>query len=374
MEGNATEFAATMLAFTVALVPLTGIMTIVTPFLMRRGEVFAVTVPDTAAHDPYLRRLKRCYALIMSALTAVLTAVGAFGAFTGDAGLALAVLCVGMLLLCVGSYGLMLYFRAKVQSYKKEQGWQASARESVAVVGDAPVPRAVSLKWNLLYLPVIAVTLAIGAVGYAQMPDLIPQHMNFQGEVTEYMEKTPFTILVPALIVAFVAACMAFAHWTILRSKRPSNPSAPATSALAYGMFARAQSILLVAGGLALSLLGPVMELSFIGVIGLEQAGVFVVALALVIVVGSIVISLVYGQGGSRVFSRMAASERLLADDDEHWKLGVFYYNPDDASLFLPERFGIGWTTNWARPAVWAIMLAGLVLTVAFVVVVMMLM
>ena len=374
MEGNATEFAATMLAFTVALVPLTGIMTIVTPFLMRRGEVFAVTVPDTAAHDPYLRRLKRCYALIMSALTAVLTAVGAFGAFTGDAGLALAVLCVGMLLLCVGSYGLMLYFRAKVQSYKKEQGWQASARESVAVVGDAPVPRAVSLKWNLLYLPVIAVTLAIGAVGYAQMPDLIPQHMNFQGEVTEYMEKTPFTILAPALIVAFVAACMAFAHWTILRSKRPSNPSAPATSALAYGMFARAQSILLVAGGLALSLLGPVMELSFIGVIGLEQAGVFVVALALVIVVGSIVISLVYGQGGSRVFSRMAASERLLADDDEHWKLGVFYYNPDDASLFLPERFGIGWTMNWARPAVWAIMLAGLVLTVAFVVVVMMLM
>lgn len=374
MEGNATEFAATMLAFTVALVPLTGIMTIVTPFLMRRGEVFAVTVPDTAAHDPYLRRLKRCYALIMSALTAVLTAVGAFGAFTGDAGLALAVLCVGMLLLCVGSYGLMLYFRAKVQSYKKEQGWQASARESVAVVGDAPVPRAVSLKWNLLYLPVIAVTLAIGAVGYAQMPDLIPQHMNFQGEVTEYMEKTPFTILVPALIVAFVAACMAFAHWTILRSKRPSNPPAPATSALAYGMFARAQSILLVAGGLALSLLGPVMELSFIGVIGLGQAGVFVVALALVIVVGSIVISLVYGQGGSRVFSRMAASERLLADDDEHWKLGVFYYNPDDASLFLPERFGIGWTMNWARPAVWAIMLAGLVLTVAFVVVVMMLM
>ena len=371
MEGNATEFAATMLAFTVALVPLTGIMTIVTPFLMRRGEVFAVTVPDTAAHDPYLRRLKRRYALLMATLTAVLTAVGAFGAFTGDAGLALAVLCVGMLLLCIGSYGLMLYFRSKVRSYKKEQGWQASARESVAVVGDAPVPRAVSLKWNLLYLPVIAVTLAIGAVGYAQMPDLIPQHMNFQGEVTEYMEKTPFTILVPALIVAFVAACMAFAHWTILRSKRPSNPSAPATSALAYGMFARAQSILLVAGGLALSVLGPVMELSFIGVIGLEQAGVFVVALALVIVVGSIVVSLVYGQGGSRVFSRMAASERLLADDDEHWKLGVFYYNPDDASLFLPERFGIGWTMNWARPAVWAIMLAGLVLTVAFVAAVM---
>ena len=129
-------------------------------------------------------------------------------------------------------------------------------------------------------------TLAIGAVGYAQMPDLIPQHMNFQGEVTEYMEKTPFTILVPALIVAFVAACMAFAHWTILRSKRPSNPSAPATSALAYGMFARAQSVMLVGMGLLVSLLGPVIQLTFLGVLSMAQALVpigVVVAVILVI-------------------------------------------------------------------------------------------
>lgn len=123
-----------------------------------------------------------------------------------------------------------------------------------------------------------------------------------------------------------------------------------------------------MAGGLALSLLGPVMELAFIGVIGLAQAGVFVVALALVMVVGSLAISLVYGQGGARVFARMSASDKLLADDDEHWKLGVFYFNPDDPSLFLPERFGIGWTMNWARPAVWAIMAGGFLLTVAFVV------
>ena len=133
-------------------------------------------------------------------------------------------------------------------------------------------------------------------------------------------------------------------------------------------MFARAQSILLVVGGLILSLLGPVMELAFIGVIGIAEAGVFVVVLALALVVGSIVISVVYGQGGARVFARMGGSEKLLADDDEHWKLGVFYFNPDDPSLFLPERFGIGWTMNWGRPAVWAIMAGGFVLTVAFVV------
>ena len=51
----------------------------------------------------------------------------------------------------------------------------------------------------------------------------------------------------------------------------------------------------------------------------------------------------------------------------------MFYCNPDDASLFLPERFGVGWTLNWARPAVWAIVAGGFMVTAAFVVAVMLL-
>ena len=90
--------------------------------------------------------------------------------------------------------------------------------------------------------------------------------------------------------------------------------------------------------------------------------------LCIPIVVGSIALSVVYGQAGSRVFKRMQGDVPLLADDDEHWKLGLFYVNHDDASLFLPERFGIGWTMNFARPATWAIILGGVAVTAAFVV------
>ena len=46
---------------------------------------------------------------------------------------------------------------------------------------------------------------------------------------------------------------------------------------------------------------------------------------------------------------------RLASDDDAHWKAGIFYVNRNDPSLFLPERFGIGWTMNWGRPGAWAI-------------------
>ena len=170
------------------------------------------------------------------------------------------------------------------------------------------------------------------------------------------------------LFEAFLAACLTFSHWSILRSKRPVDPSAPSASALAYGLFARAQSIFLLVVGLGLSGgIGILFLLSSAGFIGLGQAGAIIVLLTVPVVLGSIALSVVYGQAGSRVFMRMQGGSELLMDDDEHWKLGIFYFNRDDASLFLPERFGIGWTINLARPAAWAIMVGFLILTAAFI-------
>ena len=369
MEGNATEFAATMLAFTVALVPLTGIMTIVTPFLMRRGEVFAVTVPSSAQRDPYLRSLKRRYALIMGAVTAVLTAAGVAAALAMNEAAIMVVLLVGTLGLLLGGYALMLRYRAKTKAYKREQGWEAQVQETVAVVGEADAPRAIALSWNLLYVPVILVTVAIAVVGYPHMPDMIPMHASFDGTVNRWEPKSPGIVAFPVIIQVFMAGCIMFSHWTILKSKKWAEPGAPATSALAYGLFARAQSVFLLVSGLLLTGgLGILFELSSMELVSLGQAAFFVMLLAMPIVVGSLVIGVVYGQAGSRVFKRMQGSDALLADDDEHWKFGIFYVNPDDLAFVLPERFGVGWTFNYARPVTWVIVVGGFLVTVAFIV------
>jgi len=36
--------------------------------------------------------------------------------------------------------------------------------------------------------------------------------------------------------------------------------------------------------------------------------------------------------------------------DKKYWKLGLFYFNREDKALFLPKRFGIGITFNFAHP------------------------
>lgn len=31
------------------------------------------------------------------------------------------------------------------------------------------------------------------------------------------------------------------------------------------------------------------------------------------------------------------------------WKWGIIYYNPDDSTVIVPKRTGIGWTFNYAH-------------------------
>ena len=78
-------------------------------------------------------------------------------------------------------------------------------------------------------------------------------------------------------------------------------------------------------------------------------------------------VSVVYGQNGARLLTRMSEADSMPSDDDRYWKLGIFYYNPDDASLFLPERFGIGWTLNWGRRAAWALLIGDIAVVVLFI-------
>ncbi len=40
----------------------------------------------------------------------------------------------------------------------------------------------------------------------------------------------------------------------------------------------------------------------------------------------------------------------------EHWKLLVFYFNPDESRLFVAKRSGLPLTLNFARPMAWAIL------------------
>src|SRR5437588_2693953 len=42
-------------------------------------------------------------------------------------------------------------------------------------------------------------------------------------------------------------------------------------------------------------------------------------------------------------------TDDVFRDDDRYWYAGFFYNNPDDPALFVPKRFGLGWTMNFGH-------------------------
>lgn len=363
-----SEVQAIMLIL-VAFIPLVGLTMALTPRLQPRGEVFSVSVPTSAWDDPRIRRLMNRYVAIVIAATVLFTVAALALCLMGNAEASLAVVVVASLALMVIGYGLILRYRAKVQGLKRACGWAAQSQQHVATIGEGveQAPRPISLAWNWLYVPLVALTAAVVAVGYGSMPDAVPMHVDVSGNVTDMAPKSPMVAAFPVALEVFLAAVFAFCHWMVLRSKKGLEPGRPASSSWAYGMFAYAQTAFLLVMGLACTAAcGLGMALAMIGIVSMGVAVAVIIGVALLCVVGDLIVGVKYGQSGSRVF-RMEASDTLLSDDDRFWKLGMLYCNPDDASLFLPKRSGIGWTVNWGRPAVWALVVALVLFGAAFI-------
>ena len=370
----------TLMVFLIAIVFLSGAILAATPWFMKKNECFAVTIPESAQADVRFLAFRKRYAAAVLAVTLICAvALGvvsdvvlgkmssATDAASLNAILAAAIVATATIPL-IASFALMLHYRKKVKAIKREEGWKAERDEAVALIGFEEAPAPPSLAWNVVYVPIVLITLALGLALYPSTPDLVPTHIDFAGNVNQWTPKGPALIAFPLLVEVFMAACFIFSHWMTIRSKKDVDPARPAISAYAYGAFARAECILLlVSGSVLTAVLGIVMILMMTETLSMLVTMVLIIVATLVFVGAMIAFSVVYGQSGSRLVKRLEENGGIIADNDEHWKAGIFYWNKGDASLILPKRFGVGWTMNWARPAAWVIVGGFTLASIAFV-------
>ena len=370
----------TLMVFLIAIVFFSGAILAATPWFMKKNECFAVTIPESAQADVRFLAFRKRYAaavlvvtLICSVALGVVSNVvlgkmsSATDAASLNAILAAAIVAAATIPL-IASFALMLHYRKKVKAIKREEGWRAERDEAVALIGFEEAPAPPSLAWNVVYVPIVLITLALGLALYPSTPDLVPTHIDFAGNVNQWTPKGTALIAFPLLVEVFMAACFIFSHWMTIRSKKDVDPARPAISAYAYGAFARAECILLlVSGSVLTAVLGIVMILMMTETLSMLVTMVLIIVATLVFVGATIAFSVVYGQSGSRLVKRLEENGDIIADNDEHWKAGIFYWNKGDASLILPKRFGVGWTMNWARPAAWVIVGGITLASIAFV-------
>lgn len=150
-------------------------------------------------------------------------------------------------------------------------------------------------------------------------------HWNMQFEADGFAPRSPLGVALP-LLVGLAVCLMLLAMQAGIRRSAPDGPlRAFALRTLVIGEYF---SALVCCGVLAASVTGgrllkPLLVLSFAGVLAL----------------------LTY------VWTSARSIPREQARNPSGWRGGLFYVDREDPALFVPKRYGLGYTFNYGHPA-----------------------
>ncbi len=342
-------------------IDLVAIIFAFTPYYIRKTDAFGVSVPEEQYDHPRLAAMRAAFRnkvlAVGLAATALCVAVALFWPRW--------LLPAGMTVLfaqMAAVFGIYYRFHRQAKTLKAAQNWQKNVVTKVAVELSRVVR--VSPLWVLFYLLPIGITAAMTIEAYPGLPQQIPMNFSFSGAVTSYAAKSwravmllPVTQLILTLIFGVVLL-------SISRSRLTIDPQREEESLRRSNIFRLAWSLFLLIGGFSLVCMFVLLQMVILGKLSIAWVNPFALGIPLLFIGAALVLSVKLGQGGSRIRDKAGKSTVLsVRDDDRYWKLGTFYYNPEDPAVFVEKRFGIGWTCNFARPTSY-LLLAGLVLII----------
>lgn len=336
------------------------LITVFIPYITRKTESFGVSVPEDVYHDDELVAMRKRYVRLAGWLS-VLVILAIFGYAVFANGLRhvwVPVVAVFFYLIC----GFLIYltFHFQMKKLKADRNWQAGRSEVVTVdTAFRNQKVAYSNGWFMLSFLITIGTVVLSWLLYDQIPDKIPMNYDFDGEVTRWADKSYGALLLMPGFQLFMILLFLFLNMMIGRYKQQIDGSDPEKSVKQNTIFRRRWSAFTIVTGSAIVLLLFFAQLTFI--FPIHSTILILVPLIVVggIVIGAIVLSFTTGQGGSRVKVAKGKEEKNInRDDDRHWKLGQFYFNPQDPAVWVEKRFGVGWTVNFAHPVGWGSLLA----------------
>lgn len=245
-------------------------------------------------------------------------------------------------------FGVYIYIHNKVKNLKKELSLNVHDIdiEKTKVIFDTEFineKNRIIKKFSLLFFIPVVVLILIGMYGISQynsIPDTIPTHWGPSGAADAFTEKSFIKVISQIFMNIGIAIVVSITCVGSLKSRiklSVDNISDSKKSNLYYlNKFAIAFFVL--------NLSTQVMFMTIlIATINASNVNPIIIwGCTIVIIIISLYLTYFYykspSKGKNAVYS--------VDDDDSLWILGTFYNNPNDASLFVQKRFGVGWTIN----------------------------
>lgn len=344
------------------------IVTMSMPYLTRKTESFGVSIPEEVYDHLELKGMRKRYAKqtgIVSIIVVILYVILnlTFGNNQQDQGIWIS---ISLIVYIVGSFLIFLSFHRKMKKKKAIENWTEGKRQKTLIhTGFREQKLTYSNGWFALSFVLTFAMIVVTYWMYDRIPEQIPMQYNYNGEVTNWAEKSYRSVMVMPIIQFYLILLFLFINTMIAKAKQQLNAENPEKSFQQIIIFRRRWSAYIIITGIGLTVLFSMIQLSFIVTINPILLTIVPLAFGMGVTVGAVVLSFTTGQGGSRVKTITGQKGGMIDQDDDHyWKLGQFYYNPKDPTLFLEKRFGIGWTINLARPVAWVLFLVIILLAV----------
>ena len=260
----------------------------------------------------------------------------------------------------------LLYMRwnKKTQELKKEKAWDKLSGKVLVIdtkfSRDRGKTSTISRKWFLIPLGIILISTILSLIMYPSLSDKVPTHWDIQGNIDGYMNKSIIVALLMPITQLFLAMVIYISYYFMIKSKQQINPKNPELSLKKNLIFRKIWSIYFIVTLTVMEILFTVLNMASLGLLSNMRIINFLSLIIYgIIILGSVILSIVIGQGGDRIKldDDKELDEGYDIDDDNLWKFAnSIYYNPNDLSIFIEKRVGSGWTVNAGRPVGMALM------------------
>lgn len=354
----------------IIVVVTSGVLIAVMPFITRKSLLFGVRIPQAQTTHPEVQKLKRRFSLLVSIATVITTSALTLQYIFAPHWSVLMMLCAPLSLIA-------FQFAAYIPSWRTALRLKTDNDWSVLEKGSADTRLALSRQtfsnipwgWYAVSMLIAVSTGLIAVKTYSQIPDPMIIHWNAAMEPDGWLKKTTLSVFVFPLAMAGVTLLIMISNLAVWRMKLQVNQYQTALSYTQHRLYRTLMSHLLG----CINVIICAMMLFFTG-ISYELYHVSEHTLLIAIIVPTILMILVpiaftikVGQGGNKLNPKILPEDDTSAglipksisvptinrQDDRFWKLGLFYYNKEDPTLFIEDRFGVNAGLNYARPSAW---------------------
>lgn len=325
---------------------------IIMPRLTRKEIVFGVRVPQDKTNLKEIKDIKKKYIINNLIIGVPVIILFTFLNYKFSS--------TGMILFTTFGFMFIYYLiyimsNRAVKNLKQQQNWFEGKKQSVTIdtnFSREKINTIISPWFFIIPVIMIVINIILGYKYYSSLPNRVPIHWDFSGNITGYSHKSIFLIWDMPLVQTFITFIFFIVYKGIGWSKQQISSFNPKSSVEKNKIFRRVWSIYMTVFCILINCMLTMGTLQRYNVFHISSKLYTIVSIAFLVLVfcSIIIISIKLGQGGVNVKLPGKEEKNEFSsrdnDDDSYWKFGMIYYNRNDPSIFVEKRFGIGWTVN----------------------------